>query len=135
MLGAGAMVPVYSDFKGGNMAFYRCCDIGDEFACEEILLNQFEYQRWLRVQPHPDDDVTAYCSALGARIDKTEHFVLRRIDAISTLLELKGLHKLFLQLWHLDMPRLMAIAQALGGVRKEHWPDIDAVLVKIDSYS
>lgn len=125
------MVPVYIDFKGGNMAFYRCCDIGDEFACEEILLNQFEYQRWLRVQPHPDDDVTAYCSALGARIDKTEHFVLRRIDAISTLLELKGLHKLFLQLWHLDMPRLMAIAQALGRVRKEHWPDIDAVLVKM----
>lgn len=46
------------------------------------------------------------------------------------LLELSKVHELQLKMWHLDITRLMVIAQALSGVEKEVIEEIDAPLAR-----
>lgn len=112
------------------MAFFRNCDPDDPLCIDECRLQKFEYLRWVRLLPGGDEDVLSYCASIGARLGKSEGYVSRRIDAFSMLLELSKVHELQLKMWHLDITRLMVIAQALSGVEKEVIEEIDAPLAR-----
>lgn len=86
--------------------------------------------RWVRLLSSGDENVLSYCASIGARLGKSERYVLRRIDAFSMLLKLSKVHELQLKMWHLDITRLMVIAQALSGVEREVIEEIDAPLSK-----
>lgn len=108
------------------LAYYRRCDMRDPACRMQRRLFQEEYAFWQSQLPEElDSEFEWIAEDLAFRLQHTKTYVENRLWAVYALQQLPTLHALQQALWHLDFPRLIAIANTLNVATDKSWGDLD----------
>ncbi|ALC05305.1 hypothetical protein CDES_04300 [Corynebacterium deserti GIMN1.010] len=110
--------------------FFTVNNPDNPVAYEKTRLRQQEHLFWSAHLPEDDDDHSTAVSSLAAATGLPKAHISKISIAFTTLAELTELNSLQLQLFHLDISRLITISNELAGINPTNLPEADQLLTE-----
>lgn len=112
-------------------ACFAPCNRHCEFAQVFMDSNRLYWRTWHKVLPGPEDDAELSFSRIGRGFGLSAYKAERVFLGLDTMSYLPRLTRLQEQDWFLDYDRIIAIGQALLGVKDEVYMHVDEALVEL----